>query len=79
MAKKKTSRVSPAIPSKNPDVIKYDDLSDGDCFLWNGHLMMKCDINDQEAFDLNNGSYQDYMCNEGVIIPVDIQITWKKK
>ena len=79
MAKQKTGRVSPAIPSKNSDVTTYDDLGDGDCFLWDGRLMMKCDISNQEALDLNNGSYQDDMCNGGVFIPVDVKITWKKK
>lgn len=78
MAKKKTGRVSPAIPSKNLGNT-YDDLSDGDCFLWNGHLMMKCNVNEQEAFDLDTGNYQEDMCDQGVIVPVDIQITWKKK
>jgi len=77
--KKKTSRVSPSLPSKNLDITTYDDLVNGDCFLWEGCLMMKCDASNQEAFDLDSGDYGVDMCDKGAVIPVDIEITWKKK
>lgn len=77
-AKKKTSRVSPPIPVDDKKYSRYEDLTNGECFLWGGRLMMKWDVNDQEAYDLNGEGYKDMMCDE-VVIPVDVKITWKKK
>lgn len=72
------SRVSPIVPVDDTIHIKYEDLANGDCFLWKGHLMMKWDFEDQEAIDLDSGEKQDYLCEE-IVIPVDIKIAWKRK
>lgn len=81
-AKKKTavkkSRVSPAVPNINPDVVKYEDLANGECFIYKSCLYMKWDYSDQEAFDLNGEGMREDLCDE-IVIPVDINVTWKNK
>ena len=77
MVKKKTSRVSPVITT-NPKFVKYDSLQNGDAFLWESGLWMKCENMGQEAIDLTTGEMEDDMCDKQVE-KVNIQITWKKK
>lgn len=79
MAKKKiTSRVSPAIALK-PVGVSYENLNDGDCFIYQKKLFIKMDIMDQEAISLDgNREWETNMCDK-VIIPVDVKITWKVK
>lgn len=74
----KTSRISPTVPTTNPDAIQYDDLADGECFILGGRLLIKQDVCDQEAIDLNGGGYLEDLCGK-IVIPVDIKVTWKKK
>ena len=76
-ATKKTSRVSPPVPTIKVGIM-YDELVNGECFIWKGCLMMKYDIDDQEAFNLDGSEYKGNMCNE-IIIPVDIKVTWTRK
>ena len=78
MAKKKKSRVTPTIPQENIKYPLYDNLQDGDAFLFQGALFVKCENSDQQALDLDTGYIEENMCGK-VIEPVDIVITWKKK
>lgn len=75
---KSTSRVSPPISKTSPRYIQYDDLQNGDAFLYEAALFMKCENTDQEAIDLDTGFIRDCMC-AFIVEPVDITISWKKK
>jgi len=75
--KKNKSRVSPSIPI-SPKLVDYDSLYNGDAFLYNGGLWMKCENEEQEAINLNNGNIETYMCGS-MVEPVDINIAWKRK
>ena len=82
MAKKKkvsNIRISPPLPAKDTKSGNYGDFDNGDTFIWDGSLMMKCDTGDQEAVDLLTGHLEVEMCDNGVFTPVDIKITWKEK
>lgn len=76
--KKPVSRVSPTIDAVPPKFTKYDDLKNGDAFLYAGALHMKCNNCEQEAIDLDTGRVRIGMCRE-VVKPVNIKITWTKK
>ncbi len=76
--KKKTSRISPALPKIAPKLVDYGSLGNGDVFLHEGELCMKCENEDQEAIDLDTGDMYRYMC-ERMVEPVNITIAWKKK
>lgn len=79
MAKKKiTSRVNPPIKKSDEKFERYGDLEDGDAFIMNGALWVKINTCDQEALNLDNGRYEDCLC-EQIVIPVDITINWKRK
>ncbi|KKN73091.1 hypothetical protein LCGC14_0404000 [marine sediment metagenome] len=77
LAKKKKSRVSPSITTL-PKFVDYESLTNGDTFLYNGGLWMRCELYDQEAINIDNGNIESCMC-EAMVEPVDISITWKKK
>jgi hypothetical protein len=70
-------RVQPSVPMSVG--ITYESLKDGDCFLWDGDVWMKFDCGGQEGIRVKDGYREDDFCDKGVIIPVDIQVTWKKK
>jgi len=78
MAKKKVSRISPAIPKKSKSMPLYDDLHNGDTFLFEGALFMKCENSEQEAIDMDNGYIEEDMCGK-VVEPVNIKIAWTQK
>ena len=81
MAKKKpkpTSRISPPIDATPSKYVQYDDLQNGNAFLYEGSLFMKCENADQEAINLDTGSMRDCMC-ECIIEPVDITVKWSRK
>ena len=79
MAKKKTSvsRVFPAITT-NPKFVEYDSLRNGDTFLWENGLWMKCENMEQEGIDLATGEMEDDMCGK-MVEKVNIQVTWSRK
>ena len=79
MAKKKTSvsRVSPAITT-NPKFVEYDSLRNGDAFLWENGLWMKCENMEQEGIDLATGEMEDDMCDK-MVEKVNITVTWSRK
>ena len=76
-ARKKTSRVSPAI-SNNPIFVEYNELENGDAFLYLGKLWMKCEVGDQEAINLETGCIEEDMCDEKVE-KVNVSIAWTRK
>lgn len=78
MAKKKTSRVSPALPKMAPKFVDYDTLTNGDAFIHEGQLCMKCENEEQEAINLDTGTMFSDMCNR-IVEPVNITVAWKKK
>ena len=78
MAKKKTNRITPAlIQSREKD---FSDLDTGDCFIdASGDLLLKTsDSCEQSGVSLATGIIYGELCGCQVV-PVDIQITWKKK
>jgi len=79
MAKKKpVSRVSPTVPAIPPKYVQYDGLNNGDAFLYNGALYMKCENCEQEAINLDTGIVQTDLCEE-IVEPVSITIGWTRK
>jgi len=76
-ARKKAAvcRVQPPVTGVE-EGLRYDDLQDGDAFIHDGDIWMKCDCDDQEAIRLKDGVIKSDMCDEGAIIPVDINVTW---
>lgn len=78
MAKKKTNRIIPALnKSKEKD---FGDLSTGDCCIdASGDLLIKTsDEYEQNGVSLATGIVYSDLC-DCQVVPVDIQITWKKK
>ena len=78
-AKKKTDFVSPNPKNISPKITKFEDLGEGDAFIYDSCLCIKTNDDDQEALffygegkiDLDND-----LCGE-VVIPVTITgITW---
>lgn len=81
MAKQKpkpVSRVSPSVDKIPPKFIQYDALRNGDAFLHEGALWMKCENCEQEAINLDTGRTQNDMC-DCVVEPVNITIKWTRK
>lgn len=84
MAKKKAvthvNKITPKVNST--DGINFSSLIQGKAFLMNGGLFIrtgfKGNVNDQFAVNLATGNTEEDICGVNVI-PVDIQITWKKK
>ena len=78
MAKKKTSRIMPALHKSKEKT--FGDLDTNDCFIdSSGDLLIKTDdIDEQSGVSLSTGMVYSDLCNCQVT-PVDIQITWKKK
>jgi len=75
---KKTSRVTPPITKMLPKFKQYDDLNNGDAFLHEGALLLKCENTGQEAIDLDTGQIYNDMCDR-VVEPVNITVAWTKK
>jgi len=78
MAKKKTSRVSPVVPKRSVRQPLYDDLNNGDAFLYEGALYVKVDTDDQQAIDLDTGYIEDSLCGK-IVVPVNITVKWSRK
>lgn len=78
MAKKRTSRISPVVLQTKAKFNSYDYMSNGDAFLWEGALYVKCESYEQEAINMDTGLVIDDMCDK-VVEPVDIVVTWKRK
>jgi hypothetical protein len=70
-------RVTPEVTETG--TVEFNDLDNGDAFICNGDVWMKCDIGNQDAIRLRDGDMMDSLCDEGKLIPVDIQVTWKRK
>ncbi len=56
--------------------VDYQDLADGDCFIWEKQLWIKCDYNDQEATCLDDGTMATDMCGHMVIQAIDVKVTY---
>ena len=75
----KKSRVSPEVPKSNVRFVRYNELNDGDAFLYEGKLWIKMDICDQDAICLDKDTgYESCLCDE-IVEPVDITINWKRR
>ena len=57
----------------------YEDLKNGDAFIFDGAIWMKCHCDEQEAIRLEDGAIKYDMCGKGGIIPVAIKVTWTPK
>ena len=71
-------KVVPKLTSKRKKV-EYCNLTDGDCFMWDGCLCMRIDQEsevDQGAVNLESGELYKDMC-DALVIPVDAKINWK--
>ena len=73
----KKERINPPVTIW-PEGVMFEDMDVGDCFIWESRLLIKTDGPDQNAVDLLSGDTYDEMC-VWVVIPVDIEINWKKK
>ncbi len=69
-------KVTPKIPKPNK-AVDYEEISNGDTFLYTDGLYVKHDFGNQEAVSLmGEGLWVDDMCGE-LVVPVDIEIKWK--
>jgi len=83
-AVRRVPAVSPAIPTEQVSKNVYaDELDNGDAFIWQGGLWIRCDWGEQEAVlispksnDWTKGFIKTEMCEERGLIPVDITIKW---
>ena len=75
--KKETPRISPPVP-KGVIGVLYEEIKDGDAFIYEGHLWMKWDTDDQRAYTLDGSGVWDCGLCGNPVIPVDIKITWKE-
>ena len=73
----KVIRISPKIDLVVPGVT-YSDLGEGDCFIMDKELWIVTNYGNQVAVNLNTGDYNYDLCDQ-VVIPVDVEIKWKKK
>jgi len=74
----KISRVQPGGLSAD-QLVDYADLNDGDAFIYEDQLFIKCDYSCQEAVSLDEGVYTlEEMCGT-MVLPVNIEVKWFKK
>ena len=76
--------VKPTIKGTKQDY-SYNNVPDGDFFIWNQSLWMKSDWGEQDAICIRSGSssYKHGDTDENFcaksFIPVDVEINWKPK
>ena len=56
----------------NKNIVDFAELEPGDCFRWEGSLLIKTDYK-QDAVDLKNGSVYVDMCGDQVT-PVNAEV-----
>ncbi|HDY67358.1 MAG TPA: hypothetical protein ENH85_06190 [Candidatus Scalindua sp.] len=71
-----SNKITPSL-RKETEYVDYEELAEGDCYLWNGDLWIKTN-EDQIGTSLSNGTFEDNLCGT-MVIPVNIEIKWSKK
>ena len=74
-----STKVTPKIPTSNR-AVDYEDLEEGDAFLYTDGLYIKYDAGLQGGISLTNPTedFLDDMCGK-MVAPVDIEIKWAYK
>lgn len=56
----------------------YNNMKNGDFFICGNGLYIKCDTGNQEAVCIQNGDFEDGLCDFQTI-PVDVEIKWARE
>lgn len=60
------------VNSKDDGTVDFETLDEGDCFKWDGRLMIKTDVS-QDAVCLDNGEILGEMCGD-MVTPINAEI-----